>query len=269
MKILQISDTHFGTERAAVCRALCRLFVAARPDLLIVCGDVTQRATRRQFSRARRYFDSLQAPARLIVPGNHDIPLFNPVLRFLAPYRRYAAAFGHVREAEHVDDDAHVVTLDTTRRWRHVDGHVSAAQIERVVHAFADARAGQWRVVVVHQPVAVTRVEDYVNLLHGAESAVRRWATGGVDLVLGGHIHLPYVLPLDAAWPGLGRPMWAVQAGTALSTRVRAGAPNSVNLLHLSGGTGSRHARIERWDYAGDDAGFTCVHTHALVTDAA
>jgi len=196
LKILQIADTHFGTERASVCAALTRLVRDEVPDLLLVCGDITQRATRRQFAQARCFLDGLSLPQRLMVPGNHDIPLFHLALRLAAPYRRYAAAFGSTLEGKYDGADVRVIALNTTRRWRHVDGEIDDAQIEHVVRRCADSPPSQWRIVVIHQPVAVTRGSDRHNLLHGAERAVRRWATAGVDLVLGGHIHLPFVLPL-------------------------------------------------------------------------
>ena len=79
----------------------------------------------------------------------------------------------------------------------------------------------------------MTRDQDVTNLLHGREAAVRRWAAAGADLIVGGHIHLPFVLPLRERWPGLPRAMWAVQAGTAVSNRVRADAGNSVNVIRV------------------------------------
>ena len=111
----------------------------------------------------------------------------------------------------------------------------------------AGARAEQLRVVVVHQPVAVTRAEDVPNLLRGHAGALQRWAAAGADLVMGGHIHLPYVMVL----PGLARPMWAVQAGTAVSSRVRRGVPNSVNLLRWGAPDSSPGCcLIEQWDFS-------------------
>jgi hypothetical protein len=107
-------------------------------------------------------------------------------------------------------------------------------------------------VVVVHQPIAVMRVEDEPNLLRGHAAALRRWAEAGADLVIGGHIHLPYVMPL----PGLARPLWVVQAGTAVSSRVRDGMPNSVNLLRWGADAAPGCCRIEQWDYKADSRTF-------------
>lgn len=249
--LLQISDPHFGTERAAVVDALATLARQQRPDLIVLSGDITQRARPAQFRAARAFTDRLGAPV-LAVPGNHDLPLFDPWARLCRPYARYVAAFGDDLEPVHRSPELLVVGVNTTRAWRHKHGEVSGPQVERVARLLEQAAPAQLRVVVVHQPVAVTVVQDLPNLLRGRAPALRRWAAAGADLVMGGHIHLPDVLAL----PGLERPMWAVQAGTAVSSRVRRGAPNSVNLLRWRVGEGSDHCRIEQWDFAADAQAF-------------
>jgi 3',5'-cyclic AMP phosphodiesterase CpdA len=242
--VLQVSDPHFGTEQPQAVVALQRLSAELRPDLLLVTGDITQRARADQFARAKAFFDQLGVPARLVIPGNHDIPLFDVYARAFHPYGRYARAFGTVLEGRFERDDLLVITVNTTRRYRHKHGEVSAEQVERVAQQLAAARPGQLRIVAVHQPVAVPTT-DTNNLLRGHEAAVRRWSAAGADIIMGGHIHLPYVVPLRSRWPGLPREVWAVQAGTALSSRVRGGIPNSVNVIRTGPG---RSAVVERWD---------------------
>jgi 3',5'-cyclic AMP phosphodiesterase CpdA len=249
--VLQISDTHFGTEQGAVVEALGRLAQQQRPDVVVLSGDITQRARPAQFRAARTFVDRLGAPV-LAVPGNHDIPLFDLWARLRSPYARYRAAFGTDLEPVHRSAELLVVCVNTTRPWRHKDGEVSARQIDRVARLVARADAAQLRVVVVHQPIAVTRAEDEPNRLRGHAAALRRWAEAGVDLVIGGHIHLPYVMPLQ----GLARPLWVVQAGTAVSSRVRDGVPNSVNLLRWGAGSAPGCCRIEQWDCQADDRAF-------------
>jgi 3',5'-cyclic AMP phosphodiesterase CpdA len=242
--LLQISDPHFGTEQPPVVEALVRLAAQQRPDLLVLSGDITQRARPGQFRLARAFMDRLGTPL-LAIPGNHDIPLLNPGARVFHPYSRHSAAFGDELEPVHSSRELLVLCVNTTRWYRHKNGEVSPGQIDRVARRLGVAGPEQLRVVVVHQPVAVLRAGEGHNLLRGHAAALRRWAAAGGDLVMGGHIHLPYVMAL----PDLARPMWAVQAGTAVSSRVRDGIPNSVNLVRWACDAPEGRCLIERWDY--------------------
>ena len=250
--LLQISDTHFGTEQPAVVDALAALARQQRPDLVVLSGDITQRARPAQFRAARALTDRLGLPL-LAIPGNHDIPLFAPWTRLRRPYARYIAAFGADLEPVHSSPDLMVVCVNTTRAWRHKHGEISALQVDRVARLLERADAAQLRVVVVHQPAAVMRPEDLKNRLHGHAAALPRLAAAGADLIMGGHIHLPYVMALE----GLARPMWVVQAGTAVSSRVRAGVPNSVNLMRWAGADSPQGCcLIEQWDYSSAELAF-------------
>lgn len=240
--LLHMSDSHFGTERAPVLEALRQLVHERRPALVVLSGDLTQRARPAQFAAARAFVASLPAPF-LAIPGNHDIPLYALATRLRAPYARYCAAFGEELEPAWSSPEWVVLGVNTTRWWRHKQGEVSPAQIERVAARLRQAAPGQLRVVVVHQPMAVIEASDRGNLLRGHAQAADAWAAAGAQLVLGGHIHLPYVRPLPE--PG-GRPLWVVQAGTAVSHRVRGGIPNSVNVLHR---VAADACAAERWDY--------------------
>lgn len=257
--LLHLSDTHFGTEQAAVTEALLALTQQQRPELLVLSGDITQRARPAQFRAARDFMTRLNTPF-VAIPGNHDIPLFNLWARYHRPYAGHVAAFGETLEPVHDGPSWKVVCVNTTRAWRHKHGEVSDLQIERVSAHLSQASAEQLRVVVVHQPVAVTRPEDQVNLLRGRTAALERWAEAGADLILGGHIHLPFV----ASLPGLARPVWAVQAGTAVSSRVRKGAPNSVNLLRWMNTSDKLLCRVEQWDYSADLHAFVCAQVSEL-----
>ena len=249
--LLQISDTHFGTEQRSVVEALAKLAHQQRPDVLVLSGDITQRARPGQFRAARAFTDRLGAPV-LAIPGNHDIPLLDLWARLRRPYASYIAAFGADLEPVHRSPELMVVCVNTTRAWRHKHGEISGRQVDRVARLLQGAESAQLRVVVVHQPVAVTRAEDVPNRLRGHAAALQRWAAAGADLVMGGHIHLPYVMAMQ----GLARPLWAVQAGTAISSRVREGVPNSVNLLRWGEDSAPGCCRIEQWDFSAEDRVF-------------
>lgn len=255
--VLHLSDTHFGTERPRVVEALVALAAQQRPDVVVLSGDITQRARPAQFSAAKVFVDRLGAPV-LAIPGNHDIALFDLWARLTRPYARFAHVFGDDLEPVAASPDWLIVGVNTTRTWRHSHGEVSGVQIARVTRLLSTAKPEQLRVVVVHQPLAVLKGGEASNLLRGHAAAARAWAKAGADLVLGGHIHLPFTLPL----PGLARRLWVVQAGTAVSTRTRPEVPNSVNLLLWGDATATLEAAapsgrlpgkccvIERWDYS-------------------
>ena len=261
--LLHISDTHFGTEQSPVLDALCELSRNLRPEVIVLSGDITQRARRSQFSAARRFLDRLMPASLLAIPGNHDIPLFNLVARLLYPYANYSRAFGADLEPHHDSESFLILSANTTRPKHHKDGEISTRQIQRIAECLRHARSEQLRVVVTHQPILVTRASDVKNLLQGHAEAVRTWAEAGADLVLGGHIHLPYVRSAgDGAAP---RTLWAVQAGTAVSSRTRDNIPNSVNIVRHDG---IRLAcSVERWDYDHGTSAFGCVATQSLRLD--
>jgi 3',5'-cyclic AMP phosphodiesterase CpdA len=254
--VLHLSDTHFGTERSEVVEALVALAAQQRPDVVVLSGDITQRARPLQFRAAKVFVDRLGAPV-VAIPGNHDIALFDLWARLTRPYARFASVFGTDLEPVAESPDWLIVGVNTTRARRHSHGEVSGAQVARVTTLLAAAKPEQLRVVVVHQPLAVIESGEVHNLLRGHADATRAWAQAGADLVLGGHIHLPFTLPLQ----GLARRLWVVQAGTAVSSRTRAGVPNSVNILRWgdakltpvgatsSGPTVGLCCLIERWDF--------------------
>src|SRR5690606_29906870 len=143
--------------------------------------------------------------------------------RWRHPYRNYRAAFGDELAPVLDTPQLLVVSVNSTRPGRHKHGEVGAREIEQVRARLGRARPGQLRVVMLHHPVRAAHASDEKNLLVGRAQAVPAWLGAGADLILGGHIHLPYVLPLEA--DGGARRGWAVQAGTAISRRVRSGAP--------------------------------------------
>lgn len=261
--LIQISDTHFGTEQPRVMEALTRFVHEEAPQLIVVSGDITQRARRKQFTAARRFIDGLKVPAVLAIPGNHDIPLFNLAARFFSPYANYQRAFGVDLEPAFTTPQMLVLAVNTTRPYRHTDGEISPAQMERVATRLAQAHAQQLRIVITHQPVSVIRHEDRCNLVRGHAAAIKRWAETGADLILGGHIHLPYVCELGTQYTNLPRRIWAVQAGTAVSRRIRHEAGNSVNLVRYRKAD-PRGCIVERWDYRPALHKFALADRHEL-----
>ncbi len=266
--VIQISDTHFGTEQPQVVDALAALVREQQPTLLIVSGDITQRARSAQFRAARVFLDSLGVSRMLIIPGNHDIPLYDVFTRFFRPYAKFAREFGNTLESVHDCDELLAITVNTTRRYRHVDGEVSPEQIAHVSDRLKAAQPQQLRIVVTHQPVCVMREQDEENLLRGHKKAVHAWAAAGADLIMGGHIHLPYVCPMHETLQAGTRKLWAVQAGTAVSSRIRHEAGNSINIVRYDASQ-PHSVQVEQWDYQVGGRRFDRVKVHDLHRDHA
>ncbi|MGH8517828.1 MAG: metallophosphoesterase family protein [Panacagrimonas sp.] len=262
--LLQVSDPHFGAELPPVVEALTALSSAQKPDVMVMSGDITQRARPWQFSAAGRFVERLAVPHNLVIPGNHDIPLVDVFTRVFRPYARHRRVFGTELEPLLDLPDLLAIGVKTTRRWRHIDGQVSSGQVERVAARLRAATPGQLRVVITHQPVDVPHASDEHDLLHGHARAARAWTQAGADLIMGGHIHLPYVRPLGLRFPDLERRSWCVQAGTATSWRVRPDAPNSINLLRYGEPARDHRCTVERWDYTLARSRFECVETWEL-----
>jgi 3',5'-cyclic AMP phosphodiesterase CpdA len=265
--LIQISDPHFGTEQPAVVSALLALVSQAKPEAAVLSGDITQRARRAQFAAARKFVDQLEVRHTLVIPGNHDIPLFNVAARALFPYAGFNRVFGPVLEPRLDCAGFQLIGVNTTRPSRHKDGEISSEQVEQVARELQPAPANRLRIVVTHQPVYVPRSRELHNRVHGHFKAVTAWAAAGADIIMGGHIHLPYVASLRDHFPEVSRRCWVVQGGTAVSHRVRPNHPNSVNLVHYT--PGQTECCVERWDYAAPTTAFRRVAAWELELERA
>jgi 3',5'-cyclic AMP phosphodiesterase CpdA len=263
LRIAHLSDPHFGTIVPAVRDALLAELLAQPPDLLVLTGDITQRARREQFMQAREFLDALPPVPRLCLPGNHDLPLFDVITRALKPYDHYRSYIASDLAPTYVDDRIAVLCVDATSRLRHKDGALSTQQIARVTSQLA-ALDRPFRLIATHQPLAAAVSSDRHNVAHGALRALDHWIAAGADLFLGGHIHLPYCL--EARTADRRQSSVLLQAGTCLSRRVRDGIPNSWNMVTLVRLGGERRMHIERRDYDAGSGRFIVAQRHEAVT---
>jgi 3',5'-cyclic AMP phosphodiesterase CpdA len=241
--IVHLSDLHFGRVDPALLDPLVAAVAAARPDVVAISGDLTQRARKAQFRQARVFLDRLPQP-QIVVPGNHDVPLYDVVRRFAAPLRRYrryitddlAPAFG--------DDEIAIVGLNTARSLTFKGGRINVEQAGLVTRRFAGLDDSILRVVVTHHPFNLPEHGNEDDLVGRASMAMRVFADCGVDLLLSGHLHRAHAGDTASRYEIPGFAALVVQAGTATSTRGR-GEPNAFNVIRA--GTGRIEVDVQSW----------------------
>lgn len=256
VRLAQISDIHVGSADPAVTRALMEDLAAQSPDATIVCGDLTMRARRRQFDKARALLDSLPQPL-LVVPGNHDIPLYNLPARMAQPYEGYEQRIDADLDPMLDLPGARVLGLNTMPRWRWKAGRVSKRQCRLVEHRLGDAPAGVARVLVTHHPV----LPKDLSSMTGRSALVASAARAGVDLLLAGHTHDPMLAPVTLEADGKTMPVLSSVAGTAVSTRLR-GAENAYLVITIT----TTHIHAEIRASSGRDFDTALVATYARRT---
>jgi len=230
-KIAHISDLHFGRVDPEVADALVADLSGLQPSLVIISGDITQRARARQFSAARDFLNRIPFP-KLTVPGNHDIPLYNLGRRFLSPLGRYKRFITHDLSPSYTDEEIAVFGINTARPFTWVNGRISEAQIEHVCGRAKRLPAGLFKIVVTHHPFIPPPRGAPLRVVGRAGQALRSLEECGFELVLSGHFHMAYMDDVSVAREAMERRILVVQAST-LSTR-RRGEPNAYNIINVN-----------------------------------
>jgi 3',5'-cyclic AMP phosphodiesterase CpdA len=228
--VVHLSDIHFGRIEPATVGPLTEAIERIRPHLLAVSGDLTQRARRTEFSQARRFLDALPFP-RLVVPGNHDVPLYNVFTRFLTPLARYTQAITADLSPVHRDEEMIVVGVNTARSWTWGEGRINASQVDAIAEHLASAPEGLIRIVVTHHPFDLPEGVKETRLLGRATMAMEKLSRAGADLFLAGHLHISHIGHTAERYSIAGHSALVVQAGT-VSTRSRGEQP-SFNVLRI------------------------------------
>ena len=227
--VVHVSDLHLGAHIDALAESMLADIRDRQPDLVVVSGDLTQRAGRGQFFDARELLERLPSPV-FSVAGNHDMPLFNLPARLFRPRRRYEQFIARDLDPVVALPDLVVVGLDSMPPWRWKGGHVSARQRGLVREALSNGPAGAWRLLVTHHPV----LPESLSGLVGRGPLVEVCAETGVSVLLSGHTHVPSVDSVTMGAAGVRHQALAVGAGTAISRRTR-GVPNAYAVLDLAG----------------------------------
>ena len=229
--IVHLSDLHFGRIDRRLVEPLLTAIREASPELVAISGDLTQRARRSQFAEARAFIQSLEHPY-LVVPGNHDVPLYDVARRFLRPLARYRQFVADDLEPSHVDEEIAVIGLNSARSLTFGRGRLNKGQIERAAGRLRGVDPRVIKIVVTHHPFDLPDAYGAEHLVGRAKSAMAQFAEVGADLFLAGHLHVSHIGRTAERYKIAGHSALVVQAGT-ISARLR-GEPNSFNVLRVN-----------------------------------
>jgi 3',5'-cyclic AMP phosphodiesterase CpdA len=233
--IAQISDLHFGRHSSAAAEDLLASLRASDPDLVVVSGDFTQRAQRAEFIQARHFLNQIPQP-KLMVPGNHDMPLYDLFRRLMTPFAKYHHYISPVGLKGDLfrDEEIAVLGLNTARRFTHKSGRVSIEQISQIRRMFSDVSREVFKALATHHPLQYPSGERPLALAGRSAPALEAIAAAGVHLLMSGHYHRALSGDREIGIAAKGSVL-ILHAGTAISTRVRGTEGNSYNLIRVAG----------------------------------
>jgi 3',5'-cyclic AMP phosphodiesterase CpdA len=266
LTVLHISDLHFGPPFVPrVGEALLKIAPVLEPDVIVVTGDITQRAKPEQFAEARAFFDRLPPAPKVIVPGNHDIPLYRLRERLYEPYRWYHEYIGDEQDHTLNLNNAVFAAINSTSPVRAiVNGRIEADQLDFCDRAFQAGPKDAIKIVVAHHHFAPAPDFERDRVMPKAKPAMDRFIKLGVDVILGGHLHRAYIGNSLNVYSGRDREhgIIIVQCGTTTSRRgrVREKEKNTFNLLKLD----SNQVGVTHYMYFDDVGGFAPLSNHTF-----
>lgn len=262
LTVLHASDLQVGTPfQPEAADALVDLFASTRPDVVVVSGDITQRAKAAEFRRARQLLDRFGDVPLILTPGNHDVPLYRPHERLATPFKQWFAFMGSraLDTVTRIEGATFVALSSAAPRRAVVNGRIDDHQLDFARSAFAETPDADLRVVVVHHHFVPAPDGDGGRTLPRARHIVATFEEMGVHVVLGGHVHQLH-LNDSSRLGSLGDPPLPILAtGTATSVRGRGVETrhNSVCVLRFE----SARVRVSPWKREPDASAFEALAT--------
>jgi 3',5'-cyclic AMP phosphodiesterase CpdA len=221
LRILHISDVHFGPPHLPeLAEGIFHLAEDRGPDLLVVSGDLTQRAKPAQFRQAREFVERFSSPT-LVVPGNHDVPLYRVWERFFSPLGAYRRHFSAELEPVFRTDRMLAVGINTAHGWTFTGGRIELPRLLEVASLLEAVPESVLKIVVAHHHLIPPPRFGSQRVLANAYEAIDLFSKAGVDLILSGHHHQSYIGNSEDFYPKGRPPVVILHSGTTTSNRGR------------------------------------------------
>lgn len=228
MKIFQIADIHFGTEDPQALEKARKIISSEEADLLAISGDLTQNGRTEEFLAAADWLNTFSLP-KIIVPGNHDTPMWNLVARTMRPFVRFNRYFSgqtrlHSFEGVTVRGINTARGLQIRRNW--AEGSVNLDELKALITPLHTDQQ-HLGILIAHHPFLPPKHSTMRIRTSRGRRASTLLANSTTDILLCGHIHKPGA---DVWTHDNGRYV-AITAGT-LSTRIRT-SPPGFNVIEI------------------------------------
>lgn len=195
--IIQFADIHFGVEDQEAMGCVKGAIEKLHPDIIVICGDITQNGSDEEFKAAHEWIKTLDGP-KLITPGNHDTPMYGLIERFTRPFAKYRKWIEPLSEPYFTNKDVTILPYNSARGWQFgFDWSLGAVNLKDLAILTENMKRlsqGGVEVIMAHHPLIYPDVSPLQKRTKNGVKTLKYLSHHNVDIVLTGHVHVPFAI---------------------------------------------------------------------------